>query len=41
MLKRTVGDRDQAGKVVDQTPRAGERAPKNAQVLVYMGAYEE
>jgi beta-lactam-binding protein with PASTA domain len=39
MLKRSVTDREQSGKVVEQTPQAGVQAPKNAQVLVYMGAY--
>ena len=40
MLRRTVTDRSQAGKVVGQTPSAGAHAPKNSQVLVYMGAYK-
>ena len=40
LLKRTVSDRSQAGQVVEQTPRPGAQAPKNAQVLVYMGAYK-
>jgi serine/threonine-protein kinase len=40
MLKRTVSDRAQAGKVVAQTPAAGQQAPRNSQVLVYMGAYK-
>ncbi|HEY3920635.1 MAG TPA: PASTA domain-containing protein [Gaiellaceae bacterium] len=39
MLKRTVSDRSEAGKVVAQTPAPGGSAPKNSQVLVYMGAY--
>jgi beta-lactam-binding protein with PASTA domain len=39
LLRRTVTDQSQAGYVVDETPGAGQRAPKNAQVLVYMGAY--
>ncbi len=39
MLRRTVTDRSLAGRIVEQTPRAGAQAPKNAQVLVYMGAY--
>jgi len=34
-----VTDRAQAGKVVEQTPRARQTAPQNAQVLVYIGAY--
>jgi serine/threonine-protein kinase len=40
MLRRAVTDRSQAGTIVEQTPAAGTKAPKNAQVLVYMGAYE-
>jgi beta-lactam-binding protein with PASTA domain len=39
LLRRTVADQSQAGTVVDQTPSAGAHAPKNAQVVVYMGAY--
>ena len=38
-LKQTVTDPSLAGKIVDQTPAAGKAAPKNAQVLVYMGAF--
>jgi beta-lactam-binding protein with PASTA domain len=40
LLKKTVTDREQAGKVVEQTPQPGAKAPKNAQILVYMGAYK-
>jgi serine/threonine-protein kinase len=39
-LRRSVSERSQAGLVVAQTPAAGSHAPKNAQVLVYMGAYK-
>ena len=38
-LKKPVTDRSLAGTVVEQTPAPGAKAPKNAQVLVYMGAY--
>jgi eukaryotic-like serine/threonine-protein kinase len=38
MLRRTVTDQTQAGTVVAQTPGAGQRAPKNSRVVVYMGA---
>jgi beta-lactam-binding protein with PASTA domain len=37
--KVPVTDRALAGKVVEQTPSAGKRAPENAQVLVYLGAF--
>jgi beta-lactam-binding protein with PASTA domain len=40
LVKKTVSDRSQAGKVVEQTPAPGAKAPKNAQILVYMGAYK-
>jgi beta-lactam-binding protein with PASTA domain len=39
-LKKTVTDQSLAGKIVEQTPPAGHTAPKNAQVLVYMGAFK-
>ena len=39
LLRRQVSDRSEAGRIVDQTPQSGARAPKNAQVVVYMGAY--
>jgi beta-lactam-binding protein with PASTA domain len=29
-----------AGKIIEQSPSAGGSAPKNAQILVYMGAYQ-
>jgi beta-lactam-binding protein with PASTA domain len=38
-LKENVSNRSLAGQVVAQTPAPGATAPKNAQVLVYMGAY--
>jgi beta-lactam-binding protein with PASTA domain len=40
MLKKTVTDQELAGEVVEQTPQPGAKAPRNAQVLVYMGAYK-
>jgi eukaryotic-like serine/threonine-protein kinase len=40
-VKKAVTDRSLAGKVVEQTPSAGKTAPKNAQVLVYMGAFKQ
>jgi beta-lactam-binding protein with PASTA domain len=40
LLERTAADQSQAGTVVEQTPKPGTRAPRNAQVLVYMGAYK-
>jgi beta-lactam-binding protein with PASTA domain len=39
-VKRTVTDHAQAGVVVDQSPAAGGHAPRNAQVLAYLGAYK-
>jgi serine/threonine-protein kinase len=38
-LKLPVTDRAQGGKVVEQTPAAGQTAPQNAQVLIYLGAF--
>jgi beta-lactam-binding protein with PASTA domain len=38
-LRYPVTSRTQAGKIVQQTPTAGSRAPENAQVIVYLGAY--
>ena len=40
LVKKTVTDKEQAGKVVEQTPSSGAQAPKHAQVLVYMGAFK-
>ena len=39
MLRRTITDQSEAGKVVAQTPAAGQEAPKNSRVVVYMGAF--
>jgi hypothetical protein len=39
MLRRTVTVHSEAGKVVAQTPAAGQQAPKNSRVVVYMGAF--
>jgi eukaryotic-like serine/threonine-protein kinase len=36
-VKLPVATRAKVGKVVEQTPAAGKTAPKNAQVLVYLG----
>lgn len=36
-VKLPVTTRAQVGKVVEQTPAAGKTAPRNAQVLVYLG----
>jgi serine/threonine-protein kinase len=38
-LKLPITDRTQAGKVVEQTPQAGQTIPQNAQVLIYLGAF--
>ena len=38
-LRGKVSNKAQAGHVIAQTPLPGKKAPKNAQVLVYMGAY--
>jgi beta-lactam-binding protein with PASTA domain len=40
LLRARVDDRSQAGVIVAQTPLPGKKAPRNAQVLVYMGAYQ-
>jgi beta-lactam-binding protein with PASTA domain len=39
-LKFPVTSRAQAGKVVQQSPLAGGKAPQNAQVVVYLGAFK-
>jgi beta-lactam-binding protein with PASTA domain len=39
-LKYPVTSQAQAGKVVQQTPLAGARAPQNAQIVVYLGAFK-
>jgi beta-lactam-binding protein with PASTA domain len=41
LLRSRVSDRSKAGLIVAQTPLPGKQAPKNAQVLVYMGAYQQ
>ena len=41
LLRARVTDRSQAGVIVAQTPLPGKKAPKNAQVLVYIGAYQQ
>ena len=38
LLRRSITDQTQAGKVVGQTPPPGQQAPKNSRVVVYMGA---
>jgi beta-lactam-binding protein with PASTA domain len=39
-VRYPVTSKSQAGTIVQQSPLAGEHAPKNAQVLVYMAAVE-
>ena len=39
-LRLPVTDKAMAGKIIEQSPAAGASAPKNAQILVYMGAYQ-
>ncbi len=38
-LRRSVADQSEAGKVVAHTPAAGQQAPKNSRVVVYMRAF--
>ena len=38
-VKLPVTQRSQAGKIVQQSPLGGNEAPRNAQVLVFLGAY--
>jgi beta-lactam-binding protein with PASTA domain len=38
-LKLPVTSRSQGGKIVQQTPLGGAQAPRNAQVVVYLGAF--
>ena len=40
-LKYPVTSQTQAGKVVQQSPLGGGSAPQNAQVLVYLGAFQK
>jgi beta-lactam-binding protein with PASTA domain len=39
-LKLPVTSRSQAGRIVEQSPGGGGQAPQNAQVLVYLGAFQ-
>ncbi len=39
-LRSPVTTKAEAGKIIEQSPAAGASAPKNAQILVYMGAYQ-
>lgn len=41
LLRARVSDRSKAGLIVSQTPLPDKKAPKNAQVLVYLGAYQQ
>jgi len=41
LLNMRVSDRSKAGVIVAQTPLPGKQAPKNAQVLVYLGAFKQ
>ena len=38
-LRFPVTSRAQAGKIVQQSPLGGGKAPQNAQVLVFLGAF--
>ena len=40
-LKYPVTSQTQAGKVVQQSPLSGGKAPQNAQVIVYLGAFKK
>jgi beta-lactam-binding protein with PASTA domain len=40
-IKYPVTSQAQAGKVVQQSPLSGAKAPQNAQVVVYLGAYKK
>jgi hypothetical protein len=39
-LRYPVTSRAQAGEIVQQSPVGGSKAPQNAQVLVYLGAFK-
>jgi serine/threonine-protein kinase len=39
-VKLPVTSRNQAGKVVQQSPLGGGQAPQNAQVIVYLGSFK-
>ena len=41
LLNARVSDRSEAGVIVAQTPLPGKHAPKNAQILVYLGAFRQ
>lgn len=41
LLNMRVSDRSKAGVIVAQTPLPGKHAPKNAQILVYLGAFRQ
>ena len=41
LLNMRVSDRSKAGVIVVQTPLPGKHAPKNAQILVYLGAFRQ
>jgi len=41
LLNMRVSDRTKAGVIVAQTPLQGKHAPKNAQILVYLGAFRQ
>lgn len=40
-LKYPVTSQTQAGKVVQQSPLSGAKAPQNAQIVVYLGAFKK
>ena len=40
-LRYPVTNKASAGKIIEQTPAPGASVPKNAQILVYMGAYRK
>ena len=40
-IKYPVTSQAQAGKIVQQSPLGGAKAPQNAQVVVYLGAYKK
>ena len=40
-IKYPVTSQAQAGKVVQQSPLGGAKAPENAQIVVYLGAYKK
>ena len=40
-VKYPVTSRAQAGKIVQQSPLSGGKAPQNAQVLVFLGAFKK